>query len=85
MAERDHTCANKIFRGSIPYAETFRYGVTLCHNGNTERHPYGLHNLKNNLNKKGPYTSKYLPKTWTGLHFWSICTFFINEFFFQKI
>ena len=31
-----------------------------------------------------PYTSKYLPKTWTGLHFWSICTFFINEFFFKK-
>ena len=31
-----------------------------------------------------PYTSKYLPKTLAWLHFWSICTFFINEFFFKK-
>ena len=31
-----------------------------------------------------PYTSKYLPKTLAWLHFWSICTFFINEIFFKK-
>ena len=36
------------------------------------------------IGRAWPYTLKYLPKTLAWLHFWSICTFFINEIFFKK-